>query len=138
MTINVEQALRTLEIYGQEINRKMVKEAYRRLCSKYHPDKNPSGLTQMQNINVAYDYLSGVSDTLLNAFSAKPKPKEEPKEKPRYSTPDEFEWFRRRGMDVWDDGDKVYIDGQTYPYREELKAQRYRWNPDEKHWWRYL
>lgn len=130
MYMDIAQALKIFDIYGQEVDRKIIKDTYRRLCRKYHPDKNPNGLRYMQDINVAYDYLSSVSDSLLESFSYQSKSTEDPY--------DEFEPFREVGLEVWTDNDKVYVRGKTFNWRELLKEHHFRWNPDKKYWWRYL
>jgi curved DNA-binding protein CbpA len=53
--------LNAIKILGlsekKEITLKELKESYRELCKKFHPDKNPSGKEMMQVINNAYDQL---------------------------------------------------------------------------------
>ena len=40
-----------------EITTGSVTHAYRRAAAKYHPDRNPAGLTMMQSVNDARDCL---------------------------------------------------------------------------------
>jgi DnaJ-class molecular chaperone len=45
-----------------------IKKAYRKLCLKYHPDRNPGNEKRMAEINQAYDFLvrhKGRYDELL-------------------------------------------------------------------------
>jgi preprotein translocase subunit Sec63 len=42
-------------------HKKVIKDAYRKMAMKYHPDRNPDDIEgstkKMQKINAAYDYL---------------------------------------------------------------------------------
>lgn len=48
------------EILGvsQNANQTALRRAYRRLCKKYHPDKNPADQLSFQEISLAYRILS--------------------------------------------------------------------------------
>lgn len=50
-----EDAAKILDITG-ELNPEAIKKAYRKACSKYHPDKGGS-LKMMQAVNQAYEVL---------------------------------------------------------------------------------
>lgn len=51
-----EDAAKILGIDG-ELSPEIVKQAYRRACSKYHPDRNPAGEEMMKAVNVAFEQL---------------------------------------------------------------------------------
>lgn len=55
--MNLKDALNLLGITGEDIQFDQCKTAYRKACSKYHPDRNPGGLEMMKAINAAWDYL---------------------------------------------------------------------------------
>ena len=55
--MNLKDALNLLGITGEDIQLDQCKTAYRKACSKYHPDRNPGGLEMMKAINAAWDYL---------------------------------------------------------------------------------
>lgn len=54
--MKISDALAILGLTG-EYNPEIIKTAYRKACSKYHPDKNPAGLEMMKMVNQAYDAL---------------------------------------------------------------------------------
>ena len=54
--MNQYDALKVLGLSGQ-ISQDDIKKAYKKACSKFHPDRNPAGLEIMKMINVAYDAL---------------------------------------------------------------------------------
>ena len=58
-----EDAAKILNIAGS-MTAEDVTKAYRKMCSKYHPDRNPTGLEMMKAINAAYEALKGFSGTL--------------------------------------------------------------------------
>lgn len=45
-----------------------VKQAYRKACSKYHPDRNPAGAEMMKAINPAWEYLQKVFSESTSEF----------------------------------------------------------------------
>jgi len=47
-----------MSVFTQHI----LKQAYMKACSKYHPDKNPAGLEMMKAVNVAYAFLKALPD----------------------------------------------------------------------------
>jgi len=150
--MTVEEALRIFDIYGQAINREIVKKTYRRLCSKYHPDRNPHGLKTMQEVNAAWTYLSDVPDHQLEAFSRNHRQErqertERPKEKTyhyTYTPSWKWEWERLSAecldldMSSYMDGGRMWVIGNTYEHREWLKSERFRWNPEKRGWWKDL
>ena len=58
----INDALSILSITG-DYTPETVKQAYRRACSQYHPDRNPAGLEMMKLVNVAYDTLKEETGT---------------------------------------------------------------------------
>jgi hypothetical protein len=54
--MNQYDALKVLGLSGQ-VSPEIIKLAYKKACSKYHPDRNPAGLEIMKMVNVAYETL---------------------------------------------------------------------------------
>jgi len=134
MSMTVQEALTIMQLYGQVVTRDLVKQAYRKLASKYHPDKNPEGLRQMQEVNVAYDYLTKIPESSLSG--AYQKERVTPNKRPE---PSEYHLFRIKGLIVSTDdfSCKIWVSGKTFRYKELLKKYGFRWCPDERAWWRY-
>jgi YHS domain-containing protein len=118
MTMKV--ALNLFNLNGS-ISKDLLKKSYRKLCSKYHPDRNPSGLEMMKVINVAHDYLL---DQINHSET--------------HSSWNGADWFIEipiKDMIVFRSPLKTTVSGKTYPFREILKKHSFRWNPTEKIWW---
>ncbi len=53
----VESAKRTLGVAGLPLSRRVLRERYRALMKRFHPDVNPGGLERSKEINAAYSRL---------------------------------------------------------------------------------
>jgi DnaJ-class molecular chaperone len=136
MRMSTGEALKVLDLYGQSISRELIKGAYRKLAARYHPDRNPNGLEQMKTINGAYQYLQDLSDSELERFSPDTQEKRERRE--AYQNGDNLSVaLFARGLYSFMRDDKMWVDGNTFNHREFLKSKGFRWNPDEKMWWRH-
>lgn len=122
MKMTVDEALKTLAIESGYATKDVIKKNYRRLASKYHPDKNhgnPGAKDAMQRINIARDLL--------------------------YDMPNDFNpnSTHGHGPSVIDLGGvtvikrhgRTIVSGNTFPFRRALKKYRFKWNPYEKFWW---
>lgn len=54
--MKISDAANLLELTGN-LNPKLIKQAYKKACLKYHPDKNPAGNEMMKAINLAFEVL---------------------------------------------------------------------------------
>lgn len=129
MNLDIQEALKTLEIFSNPVTHENIKSNYRKLASKYHPDRNPNGLKLMQTINMNYDFLSNLPECSL--FIKEDKKYEKNK-------PYEYSLFRSLGMNVKEEKLKVWVSGKTFSHKEKLKEYNFRWSPDKKSWWRYI
>ncbi len=136
MQMSLQEAIKYLEMPYGYISEDLTKNAYRKCCSKYHPDKNPNSLEQMKLINVAYKTLKCFAGYIS-------MPHEEPKKEEKKKTSDKeiklaniINWVNSRNLDYFIDDGVMWIYGKTYPYKEILKEFKFRWNPDEKMWHR--
>lgn len=133
MSMTVREALTIMELHGQVVTRRAIKESYRRLASLYHPDRNQSGLRKMQDVNVAYSCLAKVPDyVLFDDHTEKPKGR-------RPKDPDDISEIKNYGLHVSNNpaDTKIWVVGKTYAYKERLKQHGFRWCPERKAWWRY-
>lgn len=66
VSLSQEDALKILEIEeletGSAVSEDMLKQAYRKLARKYHPDKNPDGQERFLQIHKAYELLRSPSN----------------------------------------------------------------------------
>lgn len=54
--MNIKDALSILGC-SAAATQAIIKTAYRKACTQYHPDRNPAGLEMMKAVNVAYNFL---------------------------------------------------------------------------------
>lgn len=105
-----------------------LRAAYKRLLIKYHPDNNKNDTTgMMQEINAEYDLLfQQLKDTYEHSDNYK---KQTDRQKQAY------DWEKDKqlraiivalskfaGLEIELCGTWVYVRGETYPYRKELKV----------------
>jgi DnaJ-class molecular chaperone len=64
--MNIQEALNILQL-SQDVTHEQITNKYRKLCSKYHPDREGGSEDKMKLINVAYK-------TLENYAPPKPRP----------------------------------------------------------------
>lgn len=121
--MNKQEALSILNISG-EYTPELIKRSYRKLCSEYHPDRNPLGLHMMQLINAAYELVGecsgdvneedeGFCESILNALRA----------------------VADLGLTIEMCGTWVWVSGDTRPHKEMLKAAGYKWAPKKMMWY---
>lgn len=125
--MNINDALTILSITG-DYTPESIKQAYRKACSQYHPDRNPAGLEMMKLVNVAYETLKNESGTA-----------KQPASEDLASYGEEI--FKalsaiiHLGFDVEICGAWVWLHGDTKPHRELLKESGFRWAPKKMLWY---
>lgn len=117
-----------------------LRAAYKRLLIKYHPDNNKNDTTgMMQEINAEYDLLfQQLKDTYEHSDNYK---KQTDRQKQAY------DWEKDKqlraiivalskfaGLEIELCGTWVYVRGETYPYRKELKVLGMNYNRQKKCW----
>lgn len=124
---HIKDALSILNIQSDFITKEEIKEAYRKAAFKYHPDRNLAGLEMMKLVNVAYDTLKdfeGETTTLNknnkdfgeiinNALNA----------------------IINLGFEIEVCGAWVWVNGNTKPHKETLKASGFFWSPKKLCWY---
>jgi len=119
--MNVSDACKILGLTG-ELTPDITKNAYRKACSLYHPDRNPAGLEMMKAVNEAYAVLkdhTGSEQTgieygheLFEALTA----------------------IMGLNLDIEVCGAWVWVSGDTKTHREVLKTAGYKWAIKKKMW----
>lgn len=120
-----KDALNILGISG-EYTPDTIKQAYRKACAAYHPDRNPAGLEMMKMVNQAYDVLKNESGTVkkdddLSSYGQ-----------------DMFNALSKiisLGFDIEICGAWVWLHGDTKPHRETIKEAGFKWAPKKKLWY---
>ena len=117
-----------------------LRAAYKRLLIKYHPDNNKNDTTDMmQEINAEYDLLfQKLKDTYENS---------EDYENQTDRQKQAYDWEKDKqlraiiaalskfaGLEIELCGTWVYVRGETYPYRKELKVLGMNYNRQKKCW----
>ncbi|WP_299496483.1 J domain-containing protein [uncultured Shewanella sp.] len=67
--MNINDALNILNLSGS-VTQKEIKKAYKAASLKYHPDRNPAEAETMKLVNLAYQFLSGLTETVNEAITA--------------------------------------------------------------------
>lgn len=101
-----------------------VKNQYRKMISKYHPDRNPLGLHMTQLINEAYEMLqdtSGELDDEVESFAE--------------GVLNALRAVMDLGLNVEMCGTWVWVSGDTRPHKELLKSHGYRWSGKKMMWY---
>lgn len=118
-----EDAAKILEITG-ELTAELIKKAYRKACSKYHPDKGGS-LKMMQAVNLAYEALKefegpvesgseGYAEALNDAINSV---------------------IHIVGMEIEVCGAWVWVTGDTKPHKNILKEAGFWWAKKKVAWY---
>lgn len=127
--MKVQDALQVFGLSG-DVDFETAKTQYRRLCAKYHPDRNPAGHTMMQVINVAWDVLRTVleqgsvqsdnannaeyGDNLAEAINA---------------------IIGCAGLSIEVCGAWVWVSGDTRIHKDIIKGAGFKWAMKKKMWY---
>lgn len=108
-----------------------LKKAYKKLVLKHHPDLG-GNLRDMQNINAEYDKLFAILKDKHNSTA----------EANRFTTemPEEFmeiinSIINLDGIEIELCGSWVWVGGNTYNHKDELKAANFKWSRTKKMWY---
>lgn len=128
--MNVQEALNVLGLSG-DINKDVIKTAFKKLALKYHPDRNPLGGELMKAVNAAVDFLMANLDK-VNQFQSTD-------ENSRYNFGEELERILTElnslsGIVFEVIGNWVWISGETKEHKETLKNLGCKWAPKKAKW----
>ena len=121
--MNKQEALSLLKITG-EYTANSIKLSYRKLCSEYHPDRNPLGLHMMQLINSAYELVQGTSGSA-----------EEEEENFCENILIALRTVAELKLTIELCGTWIWVSGDTKPHKELFKFAGFKWAPKKCMWY---
>ncbi|MCL2592404.1 MAG: DnaJ domain-containing protein [Defluviitaleaceae bacterium] len=110
-----------------------LKKAYRKLAQKYHPDTG-GDTEKMKVVNVEYaELFEKLKNIHTNADG-------EQYTKDTNETPEEFiniinQLIRFDGVLIEIIGSFIWVSGETKPYKEQLKALKFKWSSNKLSWY---
>ena len=104
---------------------KQIKEAYRQLAFKFHPDRNTAGLEMMKLINQAYEVLKNEQD-----FTTTNETNYDEKLSDAINAA-----MRMIGVNIEICGLWVWLSGDTRPHKEAIKEAGYFWASKKRMWY---
>ncbi|KTC84378.1 MULTISPECIES: J domain-containing protein [Legionella] len=123
--MNQYDALKVLGLSG-EVTADQIKAAYKKACSKYHPDRNPAGLEIMKMINVAYEVLKsydGKSTVTVEAAQYGDEMAEA------------LNSISGLGLSIEICGAWVWVSGNTKDHKDALKSAGFKWTAKKLCWY---
>lgn len=127
--MKLTDALSTLGITG-DYAPELIKAAYRKACSTYHPDRNPAGLEMMKLINQAYEAIKDATGTETEGSDNSENSSNYGEE---INTA--LNAIMALGLDIEVCGAWVWLHGDTRPHRETIKAAGFKWAPKKALWY---
>lgn len=114
-----------------------LKKEYKKLAIKHHPDVGGTD-SDMKEINAEYDILF---EKLKNIHTSATGETYESKEEV-HETPEEFREIISKlitlsGIQIEICGSWLWITGDTFPHKDQLKALKFRWAKAKSAWYWY-
>lgn len=126
--MNMYDAIKVLGIADTNVTQDIIKAAYRKASSKYHPDRNQAGLEMMKLVNVAFEVLSNLGENILNSNNTADDEYSE-------QINEALNAIIGLGLDIEICGAWVWVFGNTKKHKEKLKEANYRWSPKKLAWY---
>ncbi len=123
--MKINDALSILGVTQNSVTPEDIKKAYRKACTKYHPDRNPAGLEMMKAVNVAFETLKDYSGEI--------------KERHAQDYGEELNQALNSiihlDLEIEICGSWIWVGGDTKLHREALKEASFRWAPKKMRWY---
>lgn len=123
-----------LKWFNECQNMEEVKETYKKLCRKYHPDLNETDTTaEMQSINNEFEEMFKVLNDSRAAGDGESTDN-------TCETPAEFiniinGLMHCEGVEISLVGRWIWLKGNTYPYKDVIKSLGFKWAHKKKAWY---
>ena len=125
--MNRTEALNILKPSGNDQD--SLKAAYRAACMKYHPDHNPDGLELMKLINLAMEFLT----KNINKWNFDQSNDDTPLTEQMQDLFDKIKHFVGIKSELC--GTWLWLSGETWRYKKELKEYGFKWAGKKKQWY---
>ena len=125
--MNRTEALNILKPPGND--QESLKAAYRTACKQYHPDHNPDGLELMKLVNLANEFLT----KNLNKWAFDQCNNDTPlteKMQELFNQIKHFVGIKSELCGTW-----LWLSGETWRYKKELKQFGFKWASKKKQWY---
>ncbi|PAV30205.1 hypothetical protein CIL05_06990 [Virgibacillus profundi] len=118
-----------IKFFNQSVSTiKELKQAYRKLAKQFHPDLNEHDTTeQMKQINKEYEYLFATVETTKD-------------NKEGHTVNDNYrsiinQLLKHEGITINLIGTWIWLEGNTYPIKDEIKKLGFRFQRSSKKWY---
>lgn len=113
-----------------------LKATYKNWCMKLHPDLNPDKDTteEMKELNNAYEEHFKLLKTREMNKDKKDREKFSFNEAPEDLINIINTLIRFKGLQIDIVGNWIWLSGNTYPYKEEIKNLKFHWSKGKKKW----
>ena len=122
--MKISDALSILGVIGN-YTPEIIKQAYRKACSTYHPDRNPAGLEMMKLVNEAYSVLREQTGTAtesgLNSYGEE--------------ISNALNAIIHLGLDIEVCGAWIWLHGDTKTHKDIIKNAGFKWAPKKCLWY---
>ena len=111
-----------------ETNIKEIKNRYKDLCKKYHPDLNPAGLEMMKLVNAAMEALEDFNPEFVHN-------KDQAQSSYGAEIWSALQTAHSLNLDVEVTGAWLWLHGDTKPVKDQLKQAGFFWSPKKRLWY---
>ena len=125
--MNRTEALNILKPNGNDQD--SLKAAYRTACKRYHPDHNPDGLELMKLVNLANEFLTKNMNKWAFDQCNNDTPLTE-KMQELFNQIKHFIGIKSELCGTW-----LWLSGETWRYKKELKEYGFKWASKKKQWY---
>jgi len=123
--MNEKDAVKILGLNG-EVTPEIVKRAYHKACSQYHPDRNPAGTEMMKAVNAAYQAIKDITKNIEIDEAAQSYGED---------LNEAINAIIHLDLTLEICGAWVWVRGDTKTYKTQLKEAGYKWAPKKKSWY---